>query len=65
MRITYHIKDGYVGGSRPHYIEIPDDELRQMGEDDSVEEYIDEMVREHFQQNISPYWDRKQINHLQ
>lgn len=62
MKITYHIEDGYIGKSRPHYVEIPDEELKQMGEDETLEEYIDEIVQEHFQQHITPYWDKVQIS---
>lgn len=62
MKITYYVEDGYVGPSRPHYVDIPDDELKQLGEDETIEEYVDEIVQEHFQQYITPYWDKNQIN---
>ena len=61
MRITYYIEDGYVG-NRPQHVDIPDEELKDLGEDASIEEYINDVVQEHFEQNISLYWDKKQID---
>jgi hypothetical protein len=61
MQLTYYLDDGYAGSqSRPHHVKIDDDELEEMNEKEK-EEYIDEVVQQHFSENISCYWDRKQL----
>jgi len=59
MKITWHIDDGYAGGSRPHTLEIPDEELE--GENFHSEEerndYIDDEVKNAFEQTCSFSWE--------
>jgi len=43
MKIRWEVSDGYVGGSRPHYLIGPDDELEGLSEqeqDDIIEDYV-------------------------
>ena len=56
MRIRWEVEDGYVGKDRPHYTDIPDSEIEDL-EGEELENYIEEWVREEFEQNISYYWD--------
>lgn len=35
-----------------------------MGEDETIEDYINDIVQEDFQNNIFPIWDKEQIAKL-
>ena len=54
MRVMWDIDDGYVG-SRPHYITIDDEELEEMT-DEEQEAYIEECVKDAFEQTITYHW---------
>lgn len=53
MRVTWEIEDGYVGRSRPHYTEVPDDELDECETDEEMEHIIEEYVQTDFDNSIS------------
>lgn len=57
MEITWHIEDGYVGGSRPHSVEIDDDELSGCETREEQREVIEEYVKQAFQNDIDYYWN--------
>lgn len=57
MKIRWEVEDGYAGKSRPHYTEIPDEELEDMT-DQEQEDFIEEWVSEEFAKKISFYWER-------
>lgn len=59
MRIRWEVEDGYCGKSRPHYIEIPDEELEGFTEEEQ-NAIIEDWVREEFEQMISFYWEREE-----
>lgn len=58
MRVKWEVEDGYAGKSRPHYIDVPDDELEECETDQEREKLIDEYVQEEFDSKIFPTWDR-------
>jgi len=53
MQITWEIEDGYAGGSRPQYTEIPDSELENCGGERERRRLIESYVQDDFNQNIS------------
>ena len=55
MRVRWEISDGYVGKSRPHYTEIPDEEFDGLNEEEK-EQLIDDWVEEEFNNKVSFYW---------
>ncbi len=58
MKIRWEIEDGYCGGSRPQYVEVPDDELRECADEDAQRELVDEYIMEEFLNgNIYPVFD--------
>ena len=57
MKIRWEVEDGYAGKSRPHYTEIPDEELEDMT-DQEQEDFIEQWVSEEFANKISFYWER-------
>lgn len=59
MQITYHIEDGYAGGSRPHHVKVDDGDLEECETEQEKIEVIEDAIQSHFEQNISWYWDRK------
>lgn len=54
MRVRCEIDDGYVGKSRPHYTDIPDEELEGLTKDEK-QELIYEYVQDDFEQAVSWY----------
>lgn len=60
MRITWFLEDGYAGGSRPQYVNVPDDELSECETEEDQKKLIDEYV-DGERDNIIPYWDRSQL----
>lgn len=54
MKIRWQAEDGYIG-SRPHMLEISDDEFEGMTEDE-IESYVDEAVRSAFEEKVYPSW---------
>jgi hypothetical protein len=61
IEITYSVEDGYAGGSRPHHVSIPLDELTDCETEADIEERIDQCVNDHFRETIGPYWRREQM----
>lgn len=57
MRIRWEVEDGYAGKARPHYIEVPDEELEELSEDEQ-NAVIDEHVDDAFGQIVSFSWKR-------
>ncbi len=55
MKITWEVDDGYCGGSRPHHIEIDDEELAECKTEEEKEKLIEDYVQDDFEQNISWY----------
>ena len=51
IKITYHVADGYVGGSRPQYMTIDSEDFEGLTRKEA-EEQIDEEIDEHFRMNI-------------
>ena len=58
MKIVWEIYDGYVGKSRPHYCEIPDDELEGL-EGDEKDQFITDWVQQDFDQTVSFTWQER------
>jgi len=48
MRIQWEIEDGYVGKSRPHYVEVPDDELDGFDEEYQIERELKKFANKTF-----------------
>ena len=57
MKIRWEVEDGYAGKSRPHYTEIPDEELGDMTEQEQ-EDFIEQWVSDEFANKISFYWEK-------
>lgn len=57
MKITYRVDDGYVGGDRPHYVRVDDSEIAECETTEEAERLIEEAVEDHFQNNVTPYFD--------
>jgi hypothetical protein len=53
MKITWEVDDGYVGNSRPHHTEVPDEELAECDTEDERQQVIEEYVQNHFDETIS------------
>jgi hypothetical protein len=58
MKITWEIDDGYIGRSRPHHLEIPDNDMEDMNDEEKVK-YIEEYIQDDFNDKIS--WSYKII----
>jgi len=50
MQITWQVDDGYCGGSRPHYLDIDDDDLLGCETEEEKENLISESIQEDFEQ---------------
>jgi len=55
MKIKWEVDDGYAGKSRPHFFEIDDEELEEVPEDER-DDYIDDCVKEEFENKITFHW---------
>lgn len=55
MRVTWEVDDGYVGKSRPHHVDIPDDEFEDCTTEESKQALIEDYVQEDFDNRISWY----------
>lgn len=54
MKITWGVEDGYVGKSRPHVLEIPDNEISACCDTvDEVKSFIEENVQSDFDNTVS------------
>lgn len=58
MRIQWDIEDGYAGKNRPHFVEVPDDEIEECETAEEEEKLIEEYVQNDFDQKISFYWKK-------
>lgn len=58
MRVKWEVDDGYVGGSRPHFTDVPDDELAECDTDLDREQLINDYIEEDFRQKV--YWVRRE-----
>lgn len=58
MQITYYIEDGYVG-NRPKYVTVPDSELEECETEEQKITLIEQLIEEHFNENVTWRWDRK------
>ena len=56
MKVIWEIEDGYVGGSRPHEITIPDEEIDECESTEEIEELITDYVRDDFEQTVTFSW---------
>lgn len=56
MKIRWEVEDGYCGKSRPHYTEIPDEDLEGL-EGEELEQFIWDWIQEEFDNEISFYWE--------
>lgn len=52
MKITWEVNDGYVGGSRPQYSNIDENEIMDCGDVDSAMDCIFDLIQEDFENNI-------------
>ncbi len=53
MRITWEVEDGYAGKSRPHFINIPDEEIEKCKTLEEKNEFIYQCIQDEFDQTIS------------
>lgn len=59
MKIKWEVEDGYVGKSRPQFVDVPDEDLEGLSpeeQDDIIEDY----VQQDFDNKISWSWERVQ-----
>lgn len=57
MRVRWEIEDGYVGKRRTHYVEIPDDELKDCETEEERDEVIRDYVQNDFDNRCSFVWE--------
>jgi len=57
--VIWEVDDGYIGGSAPHEIEIPDEEIEDCESTVEIEELIEEYVKEDFDQTVTYSWKIK------
>lgn len=53
MKVRWEVDDGYVGKDRPQYTEIDDEELKDYPEGEERDNFIEENVRDDFEQRIT------------
>jgi len=58
MRIRWEVTDGYVGKSRPQYVDVPDEDLDGLSEDEQ-NDVIEGYVLTEFENSISFSWERE------
>jgi hypothetical protein len=56
----YEVADGYVGKRRPKFFKIYANQLDEDSSEEELEELYDELVEDHFRQNIFPSAERKE-----
>lgn len=59
MKVTWQVDDGYVGGSRPQYSNIPDDDILECESEEEILDLISEWIEEDYSQNITWHFDNK------
>lgn len=55
MRVRWEVEDTYCGKARPHYIDIDDEDVKDLTEDE-LNTYIEELVQNEFDAIIGFYW---------
>ncbi len=45
-------------GNRPHYLDVPDDELEDLSEEEK-DKFIEECIQSEFENNIHFYWRKE------
>lgn len=53
MKVIWEVEDGYIGRSRPHEVEIDDDELSECETDEERQDLIEVYVQDDFDNKIS------------
>lgn len=51
-RVTWEVVDGYLGKSRPQFVEVPDEDLDECEDDDERNDLIESYVQADFDQKI-------------
>lgn len=57
MRVKWRVSDGYVGKERPHYTDVPDEEIREFMTKDAKLALIADYIREDFEERITWAFD--------
>lgn len=57
MKIRWEIEDGYVGKSRPHYLEINDEDLEGYEDEFDRNDFIYECIQEDFYNKCGFTWN--------
>ncbi len=55
MRVVWEVENGYAGKARPHYTDIPDDELDGLNED-AIDDLIEHYVEKDFRNRVWFRW---------
>lgn len=50
IKVKYEVDDGYLGGSRPHYIQVDTEDYEGASEEDIIND-LEEAIQEHFLTN--------------
>ena len=56
MRVRWEVDDGYAGKSRPHYVEVDDEELAECVTEEEREALIEDYVQNDFESTVSYWW---------
>lgn len=56
MRVRWEVDDGYAGKSRPHFVDVPDDELADCESREDQEALVEQCVLEAFEEKVAYYW---------
>ena len=62
FKVMYEVEDGYAGRSRPQYCTINASSLEEDMQDCDIVSHLDDLVLEHFTQNITHYISQTQID---
>ena len=55
LEIEWEVDDGYAGGQRPHEFEIDFSEFDDCETEEEVQNRLEEIIQEEFEQNINWY----------
>jgi hypothetical protein len=58
MKIRWEVDDGYAGKSRPHFVEVDDDELAECETEEERNELINDYVKNEFENKINWFWEK-------
>lgn len=56
MDITWYVEDGYLSKSRPHHINIDEDDIADCETQSQFEELINDAIEQDFEMNVSFYF---------